>query len=87
MEESGYRQIGSTAWYGALAPAKMPPALLTKLHADFVSALSSPDVKQALVATGSDIIASTPQQFGEFLRNEIENARKLIKLSGAKRSQ
>jgi tripartite-type tricarboxylate transporter receptor subunit TctC len=87
MAESGYPQIGSTAWYGALAPAKIPRPLLKKLHADFVAALAAPEVKDALVAAGSDIIGSSPEKFGEFIRKEIADASKLIKLSGAKRTQ
>jgi tripartite-type tricarboxylate transporter receptor subunit TctC len=87
MAESGYPQIGSTAWYGALAPGKIPRPLLKKLHADFVGALAAPDVKEALVTVGADIIGSSPEKFGEFIRKETEDARKLIKLSGAKRAQ
>ena len=87
MAESGYPQIGSTAWYGALAPGKIPKSLLKKLHADFVAALGAPEVKEALVTAGADIIGSSPEKFGEFIRKEIEDARKLIKLSGAKRTQ
>jgi tripartite-type tricarboxylate transporter receptor subunit TctC len=85
MTEAGFPQIGSTSWYGALAPAKISAALLKTLHAEFVAALMSPEVRDGLVNSGSDVIGSTPQQFAEFLKKETESARQLLKASGAKK--
>jgi tripartite-type tricarboxylate transporter receptor subunit TctC len=85
MAESGLRQIGSTVWYGALVPAKTPPALVNRLHSDFVTALKDPDVQESLRNGGAEAVGGTPQQFAKFLREEIERARKLLQTSGAKR--
>ena len=85
MTESGFPQIGSTAWYGVLAPAKMPKPLLRKLHTDFSSALAAPEIKEALVSGGTEIVSSSPEQFAEFIRRETEHARELLTVSGAKR--
>ena len=85
MAESGLGQIGSTVWYGALAPAKTPAALVKRLHSDFVTALKAPDVQESLRNGGAESVGGTPQQFAEFLRREIESARKLLQASGAKR--
>ena len=85
MRETGFPQIGSTSWYGALAPAKTPPALIKKLHDEFVSALQTPDIRESLVASGAEIVGNSPAQFALFLKQEIETARKLLKISGAKR--
>jgi len=85
MGETGFPQIGSTSWYGALAPAKTPPALIKKLHDEFVSALQTPDIRESLVASGAEIVGNSPAQFALFLKQEIETARKLLKISGAKR--
>lgn len=84
MIESGFPQIGSTAWYGVLAPAKIPKPLLRKLHADFSSALAAPEIKDALVGGGTEIVSSSPEQFAEFIVKETESARDLLKVSGAK---
>lgn len=83
MTESGYPQIGSTAWYGALAPGKTPKPLIRKLHADMVAALNTPEMKDTLLATGSEVVGNSPEQFGAFMRQETSDARKLIKQSGA----
>jgi hypothetical protein len=67
MGETGFPQIGSTSWYGALAPAKTPPALIKKLHDEFVSALQTPDIRESLVAGGAEIVGNSPAQFALFL--------------------
>jgi tripartite-type tricarboxylate transporter receptor subunit TctC len=85
MGETGFPQIGSTSWYGALAPAKTPPALIKKLHDEFVSALQTADLRESLVAGGAEIVGNSPAQFAVFLKQEIETARMLLKVSGAKR--
>ena len=85
MAESGFPQIGSTAWYGVLAPAKISKPLLRKLHTDFVSALAAPEIREALVSGGAELVSSSPEQFAEFIRRETAEARALLKVSGAKR--
>ena len=85
MGETGFPQIGSTSWYGALAPAKTPPALVKKLHDEFVRALQTADLRESLVAGGAEIVGNSPAQFAVFLKQEIETARMLLKVSGAKR--
>jgi len=85
MGETGFPQIGSTSWYGALAPAKTPPALIKKLHDEFVSALQTADLRESLVAGGAEIVGNSPAQFAVFLKQEIETARMLLKVSSAKR--
>jgi tripartite-type tricarboxylate transporter receptor subunit TctC len=85
MSEAGFPQIGSTSWYGALAPAKLSATLIRTLHAEFVGALAAPDLRDALVNGGAEVVGNTPQQFADFLRRETEAARELLRVSGAKR--
>ena len=85
MAGSDFPKIGSAAWYGVLAPAKISKPLLNKLHADFASALGESDVKEALLTGGTELVISSPEQFAEFMRNETANARELLKASDAKR--
>jgi len=85
MTEAGFPQIGSTSWYGALAPPKLPATLLKTLHAEFVGALAAPDLREALVSGGAEVVGNSPLQFAEFLKKETESARELLRVSGAKR--
>jgi tripartite-type tricarboxylate transporter receptor subunit TctC len=58
--------------------------IVTKLHADIVKVLNMPDVRERLSAQGVDIAATTPAEFGRFLREEVARWGKAVKQSGAK---
>lgn len=85
MTESGLPQIESTVWYGALAPTNTLPSLIKRLHADFVDALSAPEVSAMFAKGGAEAVGNSPEEFSVFLRREIDTARKLLTLTGAKR--
>jgi tripartite-type tricarboxylate transporter receptor subunit TctC len=63
-------------WYGIAAPAKVPKAVVSALHAGFTEALKLPDVAQRLTADGSSIVGGTPDAFGERIRTDIAKWRK-----------
>lgn len=77
---SGFK--GSTIWNGFFAPAGLPAPLLTRLNAELVKALSSADVVSKLDA--AEVIGGTPEQFAAYVRGQIENFAKLVKLVGVK---
>jgi tripartite-type tricarboxylate transporter receptor subunit TctC len=54
------------------------------LHAEVVSALNSPDVKERMAQQGFDVVASSPQQYATFQRNEIERWKKVVQDAGVK---
>ena len=85
--EVGMPSLQSSGWYGALAPGKTPDALIKKLHADFTAAIDTPEVRDVLVSQGAFVIAGTPAHFAEFIRDETERVRKVIKASGARRDR
>ena len=74
----------ATAWYGALAPAGTPRAIVTRLHSEFAKALALPDVKQRLENLGYVIVASPPDMFAAYIKTEIVKWAKVVKASGAK---
>jgi len=63
----------------------LPATLLKTLHAEFVGALAAPDLREALVSGGAEVVGNSPLQFAEFLKKETESARELLRVSGAKR--
>ena len=71
-----------TTWYGLLAPAATPRPLVTRLHADVARALKLPDIIERLARDGSDVVANEPSVFDAHVRSEIENARRIVKVSG-----
>jgi tripartite-type tricarboxylate transporter receptor subunit TctC len=78
MAEAGLPGVEMNSWSGLLAPAKTPPEIVAKLNREAVKALQSPDVHDKLVAQGAMVVASTPQEFATYLKNEYENYGKLI---------
>ncbi len=72
------------AFRGVVAPAGVPKAIIVQLAADIASAIRQPDIRQRLIADGSDPVGSTPQAFAAFLKTEMAKWGKVVKESGAR---
>jgi|KBSMisStaDraftv2_1062788.scaffolds.fasta_scaffold28299_4 tripartite-type tricarboxylate transporter receptor subunit TctC len=84
IDEAGVRGYESNAWYGLLAPAKTPPAIIEQLHRETVKALQLADVRDNLKAQGAEPVGSTPRDFATLINAEIEKWRKVVVATGAK---
>lgn len=72
----GYQMDG---WYGIVAPAKTPKAIIGKLNASIGAVLKIPEVAERLFDVGAEGKASTPEAFARFLRDEVERWDKVIR--------
>jgi len=81
IAELGYAGYDFSSWFGVLAPGGTPQPIIAKLNAEIVKALKDPAVQQKL--DNYEIFGSTPDEFGAFIRNEIDKTAKIIKASGA----
>jgi tripartite-type tricarboxylate transporter receptor subunit TctC len=84
VAESGLPGFEVTQWYGMVTAARVPEAIVNKLYTATAEGLHAPDVTQRLTADGSEIVASSPQEFGEHLRSEVAKWRKVIKEANLK---
>ncbi len=84
MAEAGYPGLIVTSWQAAAAPAKTPREVIARLNDAAVKALRSPDVRDRLTAIGFDVVASTPEEFGQFMKNEIERWTRVVQRGGIK---
>jgi tripartite-type tricarboxylate transporter receptor subunit TctC len=84
MMEAGVAGYEVAQWYGVLAPAKVPPAIIGKLSKEIARSLHEPDVKPRLAADGSDAVGSTPEQFGAHVRSEVAKWAKIVQQIGLK---
>ena len=84
ISESGVPGYEVSSWYGLLAPAGTPAAIVSRLQQGVAKALRLPDVGQKLKADGLDLVGSTPEQFGAAIKTEIVKWAKVVKASGAK---
>jgi tripartite-type tricarboxylate transporter receptor subunit TctC len=67
-----------------LAPAGTPRTLIGTLHAATIKVLQMPDVRDTFAKQGLEIVGSTPEHFGEFIKSEITKWGKVVRDSGAK---
>jgi len=79
LAEAGVTGYEAMSWNGMFAPAKTPRAIITKIHAEVVKALNSPDVRDKLVAMGSDPVASTSEEFSAYVKAELARWGKVIR--------
>jgi tripartite-type tricarboxylate transporter receptor subunit TctC len=69
---------------GLLAPAKTPPEAVRKMNAEIVKAVNAPGTREKLFALGVEPASSSPEQFGQLIAKELDDYKKLVKLTGIK---
>jgi tripartite-type tricarboxylate transporter receptor subunit TctC len=82
MTEAGLPGFEVSGWYAVFVPAKTPPAIAAKMHADTVATLAEPAIKARLEQLGLFVIGSTPAELGQFLKSEMDRWGPLIKDAG-----
>jgi tripartite-type tricarboxylate transporter receptor subunit TctC len=79
IAQSGFPDYVYTSWYGILAPAATPRPILRRLNEATVKLVGTASVSEKLKRQGLDPRTTTPEAFGEMIRNEIVVWRKIIK--------
>ncbi len=82
VSESGVAGFEAATWYGTLAPAGTPPAVVNKLQSDFAAVLHAPAMRQQILDMGFGVVGNTPAQFGEVIRGDMARWGKLIRSLG-----
>ena len=78
-EMAGYEII---AWFGLVAPAKLPDAMVQRLNDALMKSMAGADFKQKFAAIGADVAPMGPADFGRFIQSEVVHWAKLVKLAG-----
>ena len=73
-----------SAWYGVLAPAATPAAIVTRLHTELMTALRTPDLKDKLVSQGLEPASYTPEEFSALIFSELAKWAKVVAAAGVK---
>jgi tripartite-type tricarboxylate transporter receptor subunit TctC len=84
IAESGLPGFEVVGWYGVLAPARTPPAIVERLHREFLKILQTPEIRDRLTSEGAEPVGNTPAEFTAFLKTDIARWAKVIKAAGAK---
>jgi tripartite-type tricarboxylate transporter receptor subunit TctC len=71
-------------WWGLVAPANTPPEVIAKLNQAFAAALNAPETKARFANLLAEPVASTPEQFADFMQREMAKYERVVKASGAR---
>ena len=82
--EQGFENFEISVWYGMLAPAGTPRAIINRLNAEFTKATTAPDMQPRFATAGVEPLTSTPEEYANFIRSESVRFAKVIKAAGIK---
>ena len=82
MQEAGIKDYESMTWYAVVAPAGTQPDIVTRISSEIAGIVKQPEIADRLSKEGADPVGGTPQEFGRYLRSEIEKWRKVIRAAG-----
>ena len=84
IAEAGVPGYEATQWFGVLAPAGTPRAIVERLHQEIIRAVRSAEIKERIVGEGMEVVASTPEEFAAYIKSETEKWTRVIKSAGIK---
>jgi tripartite-type tricarboxylate transporter receptor subunit TctC len=82
--EAGFPDLVVTSWQAAAAPAKTPREIVAKLNAAAVRTLRTPEIAARMEQIGFDVVASSPEEFGRFMKDEVERWTRVVARGGIK---
>ncbi len=71
MAEAGFAAVNATSWFGLVAPAQVPKAILDRIGSETAKVVKMPDVRERIEAQHGVVIGSTPGEFAKFVAGEI----------------
>jgi tripartite-type tricarboxylate transporter receptor subunit TctC len=84
MQEAGFAGIEIDTWFGLVAPAATPDAVIGKLNAAFVQAVRDPEVVKQITDQGAEPATNTPSEFAAFVAAQTEQVGKIVRSVGVK---
>jgi len=82
LSEAGFPGFETMIWHGVLAPAKVPRQVVTRINREVIKVIAMPDVQKALQFEGGTASPSTPEEFQQFLREEVQRWDMMVKKTG-----
>jgi tripartite-type tricarboxylate transporter receptor subunit TctC len=82
IAEAGVPGYEATNWWGIVAPAGTPPAIIERLHAELAVILTSAETKRRFEAEGAEAVPMSPDEFGRFIRAETAKWARVVKEAG-----
>jgi tripartite-type tricarboxylate transporter receptor subunit TctC len=83
--EQGYPEVNSHAWFGLFVPAGTPREAISRIHRDVVRIISDPAFRDRYITNvGMDLVASSPEEFAQFLSRDRASHGRAVQVSGAR---
>lgn len=82
IDEAGLPGYESVQWSGLWAPAGTPQEIVARLHKETIAILRMPDTRERLTSDGSEVVASSPEEFAAFIKTEIVKWAAVVKATG-----
>jgi tripartite-type tricarboxylate transporter receptor subunit TctC len=82
--EIGYPELDVSLWYGMMAPAGTPRAVVERLNVEIGKVLDAPEVRERFAAQGAEAAPTTPEQFAQFMRQELARWEPVVRKAGVK---
>lgn len=79
VSESGYPEFKVVTWFGLVAPAGTPPAIVDRLNREVADAIRSPEIRKRLIELGAEPTTNSPAEFLDLVRSERETWSKVVK--------
>lgn len=83
MQEAGFQDFDVSSWFGVIGPKGLPAEAIEKLNTSIRAALAKPDVRERLEGLGAVPADTTPEQFGQFIKLEVDTWGPVVTASGA----
>jgi tripartite-type tricarboxylate transporter receptor subunit TctC len=84
VAESGYPGFASVQWFGLAAPVGTPSAVVSRLNEGVVGILKDPKIAKRLEALGAEVVADSPEQFAQYIKQDAKRWSSIINDSGIK---
>lgn len=82
--QAGFPDLVVTSWQAVAAPTKTPRDVVRRLNDAAVKALRSPEIQERMTQIGFDVVASTPEEFGRFMQDEVNRWTEVVKRGSIK---
>jgi len=87
VSEAGVPGYEAVIWLGIMAPTGTPRAIVEKLNVEITRIANAPEMKAGWAKQGAVAMSMTPEEFGRFMREDIEKWARIVKISGARPDQ
>jgi len=84
VAEAGLKGFEVKSWNGVVVPTGTPKEIIARLNGEIVRILRQPDLREKFLVQGVELVPTTPEEFGAFIKQDIAKWAKVIQLSGAR---